>query len=39
MKFKHLVFVALLIIGGLYVWHIYSGHGGVSGFKQGLGVG
>jgi hypothetical protein len=30
--------VALIIIALLYVWHVYSSHGGVSGFKNGLGV-
>lgn len=39
MKLKHWVFVALILVGGLYVWHTYSQHGGVSGFKQGIGIG
>jgi hypothetical protein len=38
-KLKHWVFLAFVVIGLLYVWHTYSAHGGVSGFKQGLGVG
>jgi hypothetical protein len=38
MKLKHWFFVALVIVGGLYVWHIYSGHGGTQGFKAGLGI-
>lgn len=39
MKAKHWIGVILVIIALLYVWHTYSGHGGVSGFKQGLGLG
>ena len=39
MKLKHWVFLAFVVIGGLFVWHVYSGHGGVSGFKQGIGLG
>jgi hypothetical protein len=27
-----------VIIALLYIWHIYSSHGGVSGFKAGLGA-
>lgn len=38
MKLKHWIFLALLLIGGLYMWHNYSQHGGVSGFKSGLGL-
>jgi hypothetical protein len=38
MKIKHLLGLALLAVGGLYVYHIYSQHGGVGGFKSGLGV-
>jgi hypothetical protein len=38
MRFRHLVIIALIIIALLYIWHIYSSHGGVSGFKNGLGV-
>jgi hypothetical protein len=37
-KLKHYLIIALIAVGGLYVWHIYSQHGGVSGFKSGLGV-
>lgn len=38
MRLKHVLILALLAVGALYVWHIYSQHGGVSGFKSGLGV-
>jgi hypothetical protein len=38
MKFRHWIIIALIIIALLYIWHIYSSHGGVSGFKNGLGV-
>jgi len=36
---KHLIFLALVIVGALYVWHTYSMHGGVAGFKAGVGLG
>jgi hypothetical protein len=39
MKVKHWLFLILALIGLLFVWHVYSGHGGSSGFKQGLGIG
>jgi len=39
MKLKHWVALSLLLVGGLYVWHTYSMHGGTSGFKAGLGIG
>lgn len=38
MRLKHWLFLAIFVIGALYVWHIYSQHGGVGGFKSGLGV-
>jgi cbb3-type cytochrome oxidase subunit 3 len=38
MALKHWFFIALVIIALLYIWHIYSSHGGVSGFKAGLGA-
>jgi len=38
-KLKHLVFLAIFIVGALYVWHTYSMHGGVAGFKSGIGLG
>lgn len=36
---KHWVIVGLVVVALLYVWHVYSGHGGFAGFKQGLGIG
>lgn len=39
MKLKHWVFLGLVAIGALYLWHNYSSHGGVAGVKQGLGFG
>lgn len=39
MKLKHYVFLALVLVGGLYLFHNYRSHGGVSGVKQGLGLG
>lgn len=39
MKLKHLVFLALVIIAVLFILHNYQSHGGVSGIKQGIGLG
>ena len=39
MKLKHWFGVALVIIGALFLWHLYQSHGGVGGLKAGLGVG
>jgi hypothetical protein len=39
MKLKHWFVLALIVIALLYIWHVYSSHGGVSGFTNGLGVG
>jgi hypothetical protein len=38
MKAKHWLGIALVLVGGLYVLHIWTQHGGVSGFKSGLSV-
>lgn len=38
MHLKHWLILALIIVGGLYTLHIYRQHGGVAGFKSGLGV-
>lgn len=38
MRLKHYLILALIIVGALYVWHIYSQHGGTAGFKTGLGI-
>jgi len=37
MNFRHWIVLALIIIALLYIWHVYSSHGGVQGFKAGLG--
>lgn len=39
MKATYLIWLALLIIGVLYVVHNYMSHGGVSGIRSGLGLG
>lgn len=39
MKLKHWVFLAFVGIGVLYVLHIYTGHGGMTGFRNGLKIG
>lgn len=38
MKVKHWIFLLLVLVGGLFVFHIITSHGGVSGFKSGLGL-
>lgn len=38
MRLKHWLILALIAVGALYAFHIYSQHGGVAGFKTGLGV-
>ena len=39
MKLKHWVFLALIAVGALFLWHNYSQHGGVAGVKSGIGIG
>lgn len=39
MKVKHWIFLILVVVGLLFLWHNYQGHGGVGGIKSGLGVG
>lgn len=39
MKVKHWLFLALILIGALYLFHNYSQHGGIAGVKSGLGLG
>lgn len=39
MKVKHWIVIVLLLIGGLFLWHNYQGHGGFGGIKTGLGIG
>lgn len=38
MKVKHWIILLLVLIGGIYVFHIVTQHGGVAGFKSGLGL-
>lgn len=38
MRTKHYLILALVVVGSLYVWHVYSQHGGMGGFKTGLGI-
>ncbi len=39
MKLKHWVFVAIALVGAAFLAHNYMSHGGVSGIKQGIGLG
>lgn len=39
MKLKHWVGIAFVLVGALYVLHIVTHHGGLAGFKSGLGFG
>lgn len=39
MKLRHWVFLALVAIAVLFLWHNYQMHGGVGGVKSGLGLG
>lgn len=39
MKLRHWVFLGLLAIAVLFLWHNYQMHGGVGGVKSGLGLG
>lgn len=39
MKLKHWVGIAFFLIGALYVVHVYTGHGGLTGFRSGLKIG
>jgi hypothetical protein len=39
MKLKHWVGLAFIVIGGLFVLHLTMSHGGLSGFKSGIGLG
>ena len=38
MNAKHWLIVALIIIGTLYVFHMWNTHGSFSQFKSGIGV-
>lgn len=39
MKLKHWVGIAFLLVGVLFIGHLVMSHGGVAGFKQGIGLG
>lgn len=39
MRTKHWIYMFLLVVGVLFVYHTYQTKGGVSGFKSGLGIG
>lgn len=38
MKLKHWLIMGLVVIGGLYVGHVYFSHGGFMGFREGIGL-
>lgn len=39
MRMRHWVILGFLVVGALFVFHIFSSHGGASGFMSGLGLG
>jgi hypothetical protein len=39
MKVWHAVTILLAVFGAIYVLHLYKQHGGVSGVKNGFGMG
>ena len=39
MRAKHWFFVALILVGALFLFHNYISHGGTAGVKSGLGLG
>lgn len=39
MRLKHWVLVGFIVIGVLYVAHIFMNHGGMGGLTAGLGLG
>lgn len=39
MKLKHWVGVAFIVVGVLFTLHLFMSHGGISGFKSGIGLG
>jgi len=39
MKLRHWVFLILIVIAVLFLFHNYTSHGGVMGIKQGIGFG
>lgn len=38
MKAKHILGTALLLVGALYVWHMYNQHGTFKSAMSGLGI-
>jgi hypothetical protein len=38
MKLKHWLIGGLVIVGVLFTLHVYFSHGGVSGFREGIGL-
>jgi hypothetical protein len=38
-KLKHWLVIALVLVGALFVGHLIMSHGGIAGFKQGIGLG
>jgi hypothetical protein len=38
MKVKHWLVILLVVFAALVLWHIYTGHGGVNGVKQAVGM-
>jgi len=38
-KLKHWVGLAFMVVGALFVLHLFMSHGGVGGFKSGIGLG
>ena len=39
MKLKHWVGLAFVVVGVLFVAHLVMSHGGLAGFKAGIGLG
>lgn len=39
MRLKHWVFIGFVLVGLLYVVHMFTSHGGMTGFTSGLGLG
>lgn len=37
MKVWHWLFLILVVVGALYLFHNWQGHGGINGVKSGLG--
>lgn len=39
MRLKHWVLIGFVLVGLLYVVHMFTSHGGMTGFTSGLGLG